>query len=107
MLSAQDIYEFADFVPTLITGLPEQVAIGQTIPFQVTGDLTLRGATKPVTFSVSLTLVNANEIRAFADATVNRSDFGILNNSDNGFDYHGVEESISLSFDFIARQVDQ
>jgi len=107
LLSAQDIYEFADFVPTLITGLPEQIAIGQTVPFQVTGNLTLRGTTNPVTFSVSLTLVNASEIRAFADATVNRSDFGILNNSDNGFDYHGVEESVSLSFDFIARQVDQ
>lgn len=107
LLSAQDAYEFADFVPTLITGLPEQVVVGQTIPFQVMGNLILRGVTKPVTFSVSLTLINPNEIRAVADATVNRSDFGILNDSENGFDYHGVEETVSLSFDFVARQVDE
>lgn len=105
LLSAQDIYEFADFVPTIITGLPTNVQIGQSISFQVTGNLTLRGVTKPVTFNVSLTLTSPSEIRAVADATVNRTDFGILNNSENGFDYHGVEESVSLSFDFVAREV--
>lgn len=105
LLSAQDIYEFADFVPTAITGLPDRVQVGERVSFQVTGNLTLRGITRPVTFTVSLTLTSPSEIRAVADATVNRSDFGILNNSENGFDYHGVEESVSLSFDFVAREV--
>lgn len=105
LLSAQDIYEFADFVPTTITGLPNRVQVGESVSFQVTGDLTLRGVTKPVTFTVSLTLTSLSEIRGVADTKVNRSDFGILNNSENGFDYHGVEESVSLSFDFVAREV--
>lgn len=107
LLSAQDIYEFADFVPTTITGLPDRVQVGERVSFQVSGNLTLRGVTRSVTFTVSLTLTSLTEIRAVADATVNRSDFGILNNSENGFDYHGVEETVSLSFDFVARQVEE
>lgn len=107
LLTSRPEYEFTDFVPTEITGLPENTEIGQTIPFQVTGDLSLRGNTNPVTFDVSLTLSSVSEIEGFATATVNRSDFGILNDDQNGFDYHGVEEEITLEFDFIARAVPQ
>ena len=73
----------------------------------MTGDLTLRGTTQPVTFSVVLTLVNADELRGSATTRVNRSDFGILNDAENGFDYHGVEESVALEFDFVARAVSE
>lgn len=107
LLTSRPEYEFTDFVPTTITGLPEQVEIGQIVPFQVTGNMTLRGITRPVTFDVSLTLSSTEEIRGFASSTVNRSDFGILNDSENGFDYHGVEEEISLEFNFVARAVPQ
>lgn len=107
LLTGRPEYEFTDFVPTAITGLPDQVAIGQTVPFQVTGDLTLRGNTRSVTFDVSLTLSSTTEIQGFATATVNRSDYGILNDSENGFDYHGVEEEITLEFSFVARVVPQ
>ena len=107
LLTSRPEYEFTDFVPTVITGLPNQVEIGQTIPFQVTGNMTLRGNTRPVTFDVSLTLSSTTEIQGFASATVNRSDYGILNDSQNGFDYHGVEEEITLEFTFVARAVPQ
>lgn len=107
LLTSRPEYEFTDFVPTAITGLPDQVTIGQTVPFQVTGDLTLRGNTRSVTFDVSLTLNSATEIQGYATATVNRSDFGILNDAQNGFDYHGVEEEITLEFTFVARAVPQ
>jgi len=105
LLTSRPEYEFTDFVPTTITGLPEQVEIGQTVPFQVIGNMTIRGNTRSVTFDVSLTLTSTEEIRGFASSTVNRSDFGILNDSENGFDYHGVEEEISLEFSFVARAV--
>ena len=107
LLTAQRAYEFADFVPTALHDLPAQIELGQILNFRVTGDLTLRGTTQPVTFSVVLTLVNADELRGSATTRVNRSDFGILNDSENGFDYHGVEESVALEFDFVARAVSE
>lgn len=106
LLTAQDIYEFSDFVPTAITGMPEQVQVGIPITFQVTGDLTLRGTTRPVTFDVVVTPNSLTEISGTATTTVNRSDFGILNDDRNGFDYHGVEEQVNLAFDFVAREVE-
>lgn len=105
LLTAQQAYEFADFVPTALTGLPSQVAIGQSIPFQVTGDLTLRGVTRPVTFDINLLVVHEDLLQGLATTIVNRTDFSILNNSDNGFDYHGVEEEVELEFEFVARSV--
>jgi len=105
LLTAQDAYEFTDFVPTATVGLPSQVQIGDTFSFQVTGDLSLRGNVRSVTFDVTLTASSADEIRGSATATVNRTDFGILNDDRNGFDYHGVEGQVTLAFDFVARAV--
>ena len=105
LLTAQPEYEFSDFVPTSFSGLPSQVELGQTITFQVTGDLTLRGVTRSITFDVNLTVIDADTLRGFATTTVNRTDFSILNDADNGFDYHGVEEQVTLEFDFVARSV--
>jgi len=103
LLTAQDAYEFTEFVPTSVTGLPIQVTLGQTVDLQVTGNLSLRGVTRPVTFSVRLTLGSLEEIRGEAVALVNRSDFGILN--DDMLAYHGVAEQVRLEFDFVARAV--
>lgn len=107
LLTAQDQYEFAEFVPVNLLDLPAQVQIGQPIAFRVTGDLTVRGTTRPVTFDIELTPVNESELRGFATTVVNRSNFGILNNDENGFDYHGVVEEVTLEFDFVARAVPQ
>jgi polyisoprenoid-binding protein YceI len=107
LLTAQPEYEFTDFVPTSISELPSQVELGQTITIQVTGDLTLRGMTRSVTFNVNLTVIDVDELQGSATTTVNRSNFGILNDADNGFDYHGVEEKVTLEFDFVARSVSE
>ncbi len=40
--SAQDQYEFAQFQPTAISGLPETVSVGEPVNFQITGDLTVK-----------------------------------------------------------------
>jgi polyisoprenoid-binding protein YceI len=105
LLTARPEYEFTDFVPTSFSELPSKVEFGQAIAFQVTGDLTLRGVTRPVTFEVNLTGIDADTLQGFATATVNRTDFSILNDADNGFDYHGVENTVNLEFDFVARSV--
>lgn len=107
LLTAQDQYEFADFVPVSLLDLPAQVQVGQPVTFRVTGDLTVRGTTQAVTFEIELMPVSQSELHGFATTVVNRSDFGILNNDENGFDYHGVVEEITLEFDFVARAVPQ
>ncbi len=103
LLTARPEYEFADFVPTQIVGYPEQVVFGQPNELQITGNLTLRGVTQPVTFNVILTIISPDELRGLATTTVRRSDFGIINDADNGFDYHGVVEEVALEFEFVAR----
>lgn len=107
LLTAQPEYEFTDFVPTSVSELPSQVEFGQPVALQVTGDLTLRGVTRSVTFDVTLTVIDAHTLQGFATTTVNRTDFSILNDGDNGFDYHGVEEQVTLEFDFVARSVSE
>ena len=107
LLSAQEAYEFSDFIPTSISGLPELVQIGQEVNIKVTGDLTLRGTTRTVTFDVSLTIMSVDELRGLGRTVVNRSEFGILNDAGNMFDYHGVAESVTLEFEFVARAVQQ
>ena len=49
------LFQVVEFTPSEIQGLPESYEEGQTISFQVSGDLTIRDVTKPVTFEVSLT----------------------------------------------------
>ena len=107
LLTAQDAYEFADFVPTNITALPPQIVFGEPVPFQVTGDLTVRGTTQPATFDVEVLLVDETELRGFATTIVDRRDYGILNDADNGFDYHGVVNEVTLEFEFVAQAVIQ
>ncbi len=107
LLTAQDIYEFGEFAPSALSGLPEEVEVGQLYTFSVTGNLTIRGTTQQATFGVELLVDSLEELRGKAKTTVNRSDYNILNNADNGFDYHGVVEEIELEFDFVADAVSQ
>lgn len=105
LLTARDEYEFAEFQPTAIGELPNQVVFGEPVSFQVMGDLSLRGATRSVTFDVELTVHDDERLTGTATTSVNRRDFGILNNDDNGFDYHGVANEVLLSLDFVANAV--
>jgi polyisoprenoid-binding protein YceI len=105
LLTSQDAYEFGEFVPTSITGLPDQVELKKIYNFTVTGNLTIRGTTQPTTFDVEVIVGSLDRLLGSAETVVNRSDFNILNNSDNGFDYHGVEEQIDLEFTFEANAV--
>jgi hypothetical protein len=73
-----------------ISGYPEQVAFGQPNELQIIGNLTLSGVTQPITFNVLLTIISPEERRGFATTTVMRSDSSIVNDADNGFDYHSV-----------------
>lgn len=72
-----DDNEYITFTPTALTGLPEQVEIGQSYTFQMTGDLTIRDVTKQVTFEVSVTPESQQRVAGTAQTTIVYSDFGL------------------------------
>lgn len=70
-------FEFITFTPTALTGLPATVAVGDTITFQITGDLTIRDVTQSVTFEATVTIVAADRIEGLASVTVLRSAYDL------------------------------
>lgn len=77
LMSARDEFEFSEFVPTAMTGLPDSVTIGEPIAFTATGDLTVRDITKEVSFRVTVTPVSDTRLEGIAEATVLRSDYDL------------------------------
>jgi len=98
--SSQDEFEFAEFMPTAIEGLPETVTVGTPITFTVTGDFTLVGVTQPVTFELTVTPVSETRLEGTARAVVNHNDFGITIPSVPSV--ANVDEAVALELDFVA-----
>lgn len=101
--SNRDEYEFSEFTPTAISGLPETVAIGQPVTFQITGDLKVRDIVKPVTFDVTVTVVSEDRLEGTARTTVQRGDFNLVIPSVPGV--ANVSEAVQLEIDFVATKV--
>lgn len=102
LLSARPEYEFSDFTPTAINGLPDTVIVGEPVNFQVVGDLPLRGITHSLTFEVTVTVLSETELKGLATTQINRHDYGLLN---DGLLEHGVSETVRLELEFVARAV--
>jgi polyisoprenoid-binding protein YceI len=98
--SAQDDFEFAQFTPADVTGLPENVTVGEPIAFQITGDLQVRHITQPVTFDVTATLVSEERMEAAASTTVTRSQYELT--IPNAPGVANVGEEVRLEIDFAA-----
>jgi len=69
--------QFATFSATQIEGLPETVTPGTSYELQITGDLTIMGTTRQVTFDAVVTPVSADRIEGTASLTVPYADFGV------------------------------
>lgn len=69
--------EFARFVPAAVEGIPDQIAPGDAFPVSITGDFTLSGATRPVTFQGQVTLTAPDRLSIEATATVLHADFNL------------------------------
>ena len=76
--SARDENEFATFEPTGITGLPDQVTVGDRVSLTVVGDFTLSGVTLPVEFAVEVAVASTERVEVSGTAIVLRSDFGLV-----------------------------
>ncbi|MCL6650103.1 MAG: YceI family protein [Chloroflexi bacterium] len=69
-------YPQATFVPTSITGLSWPLPTSGQAQFQLTGDLTVHGVTKTVTWQVTATF-NQNTVQGTATTQVTFEDFGM------------------------------
>ncbi len=101
--SEDDANEFITFKPTGISGLTGSASAGDTLDFQVTGDLTIAGTTQAVTFDVTATLETADQLTGHAETTIQRSDFNLT--IPNVPFVANVGESVTLKLDFTANQV--
>jgi polyisoprenoid-binding protein YceI len=68
-------YPQATFKPTKVEGLPASVKPGDQLTLKVTGDLTVKQTTKPVTFDVTLT-ADQDKLTGTASTEIVLSDFG-------------------------------
>jgi polyisoprenoid-binding protein YceI len=71
-----DTYPYATFISVSVQGLPASYSDGQTIHFQLTGNLTMHGKTNKEVFDVQGKVVG-NAITGTATSTIFMTDFGI------------------------------
>ena len=70
-----DQFQFIKFEPTAMEGLPTAAKVGDALTFKVTGNLTVRNITKPVTFDVTAKADSDSQVSGNAKAKVTRSAF--------------------------------
>lgn len=91
-------YPQATFKPTSISGLPDKVAVGDDLKFTITGDLTVKQTTKPVTWNVELK-VGDKQLTGSASTQILMSDFGV---GPIRIPLLATEDQVKLIFDFVA-----
>jgi polyisoprenoid-binding protein YceI len=100
-----DQYEFITFVPTEMRGFSGSAGIGQVYTFQVTGDLTIRNVTQPVTFVVIVTYESEERLVGSASTTVTQKQFNLSVPSVPFV--ANVAEEILLEIDFVMLRVER
>ena len=98
--SNSEEYRYIIFTPTAIAGVPNTASAGETIELQITGDLTISGVTKPVTFATTVTVASDSQINGLATAQVLRSDYNLTIPSVPSV--ANVTDEVQLQFQFIA-----
>ncbi len=103
--SSQDEFEFSDFTPTAVIGLPENISEGEPVSFQIIGDLRVRDIVNSVTFDATATLVSDTRLEGSASTTVTRSQYELT--IPNAPGVANVTEEVGLEIDFVALAVPQ
>jgi polyisoprenoid-binding protein YceI len=92
---------FATFQLTSVEGMPSEVVLGTAYDLSLTGDLTIHGVTRPVTFAAVVTPVSETRLEGSASVSLPFSDF----------DVHvlrlppqvaSIGEVVTLEIDFVA-----
>lgn len=102
--SNRDEYEFSEFTPTAITGLPERIEPGQTVTFQIVGELKVRNIVRSVMFDAEVTLAADDRLEGTAKTSVLRSDYNLT--IPNVPSVANVSETVELEIDFVAARVE-
>ena len=100
--SAQDEFEFIVFEPReLGNWSASSVAVGESLNFDIAGDLTVAGVTRPVTFAAAVTLDSATQISGGASVNLLHGDFGLV--IPDVPSVANVTDDVTLSLEFVAR----
>lgn len=94
-------FEFAEFTPTQLIGLPDKIVMGESFAFQIKGNLTVHGVTRNVTFEATITPISDSEIVGTAQTTVLYRDFGMTIPEAPGV--ANVSDEVHLEIDFVAQ----
>lgn len=103
--SAQDEYEFIDFAPSALTGLPDSIGIGTTYPLEIEGMLTIVGQAIPVVFVGEATLASEEHLHGEFTARLRYADWGIA--IPNLPFIANVDEEVELTLSFVAERVEE
>jgi polyisoprenoid-binding protein YceI len=91
-------YEYITFTPRDLSGLPSSVAVGQPFSFAASGDLTIKGVSRPATFDVTLKPEADGTLSGSATSTVAYADWGVSIPSVPFVASVGQEATLALSF---------
>lgn len=91
----------ASFTATAINGLPAAYAEGEEVQFELSGDMTVRGATVPVVFAVTA-VVSGDTLSGTAETRLLMSDFGIQ--PPNFARTLSVADEFGIRVDLVARE---
>lgn len=97
-----DQYPTAEFQPTAVSGLPWPLPSGGPLQFQLEGNLTVHGVTRPVTWTVQAT-VEGQRITGTATTQITFEDFGMT--PPRVPVVLSLEETITLELDFTFERV--
>lgn len=100
----RDEFEFADFIPVELLQLPSSIAIGDSVDFQIRGNLTVHGVTREVIFDATLTIISNSHIEVNAQVTVRYQDFDITIPEAPGV--ANVSDEVQLEVNFVAVSMD-
>ena len=100
--SAQDEFEFIVFEPREVNNWSaETAAVGDSVTFDVSGDLTAAGVTRSVTFNASVTLDSETQISGSATVNLLYADFGMV--IPDVPSVANVTDDVDLVLEFVAR----
>lgn len=95
-----DQFEFIQFEPTALEGLPDSVAVGETIDFAIVGNLTIRDITMEETFDATVTFVSESELNGIAVSIVSRENYDLQIPEVQSV--ANVTDEVQLTIEFVA-----
>jgi polyisoprenoid-binding protein YceI len=90
-----------EFDPIELVGLPDALVVGDTMEFEIVGNLTVKGTAAAITFEVKVTVVAADRIEGTAMGSVRYDKYGLFIPNAQGR-VTEVAEDVVLEIDFVA-----